>query len=122
MKNKKQITKKGKVKQWRTMSIESEEEEKPSSRARERAKSLTLNAWAASWDASFPFISDSTNFSAAITISLFAISPSLDWWQRPIFLGLKQVLISSSVFDLATFVNSRGFQELHGNEMDKRDM
>lgn len=59
---------------WRTISMESGESERPSSRARERARSRTLKAWAASCDASFPFMADSTNPSAFTIISLFPIA------------------------------------------------
>ena len=58
-----------------TISIDSGLEARPSSRARERARSLTLHTCASSWDASFPFIPISTNFSAFFTVSFFAISP-----------------------------------------------
>lgn len=48
--------------------MESGLEARPSSRARERARSLTLQTWEASCDASFPFMLLSTSFSAFLTL------------------------------------------------------
>lgn len=48
-------------------------EERPSSVARERARSRTLQTCAASWEASFPFIAFSTNASAFLIVSFFSI-------------------------------------------------
>lgn len=62
------------------------EESKPSSLARERARSRTRKAWAASWEASRPPMVETTSISAFLTTSGFVVSissrPSLaaiDW-------------------------------------------
>lgn len=60
-----------------TISMESELEERPSSRARDIARSLTLHTCEASWEASFPFIAFSTSSSAFFLIVAAAISLSL---------------------------------------------
>lgn len=61
--------------------MESGFEERPSSRARERARSLTLQTWEASWDASFPFMVVSTSFSAFFTVS-FPISCEVIFYSK----------------------------------------
>jgi len=64
-----------------TISMEWGLEERPSSLARERARSRTLQTWAASWEASFPFMVFSTSASAfllslSISISISSLPPS----------------------------------------------
>lgn len=59
-----------------TISMEWGWEERPSSEASERARSRTLQTWAASCEASFPFIVFSTKASAAfLTFSILCSLP-----------------------------------------------
>lgn len=57
-----------------TTSMESGEEERPSSRARETARSRTLSTCQASWEASFPSMASLISFSALSTAAVVPIA------------------------------------------------
>lgn len=71
-----------------TVNMESGEEERPSSAARDSDKSRTRKTWAASWEASLPLMCSSTNFSARAIVSLL---PSIS----KLFLSLSSFSLSS---------------------------